>query len=261
MAFAKAITSAWCWFLYGLLTVVNFPFLVLVAIFTIPFDPARHIAGRFFRSTAVIWLKLHPIWDYSVYGEVPHPSPRGKVFVANHLSFADSALLALLPWEMKWLSKSSILKIPFFGWGMWIAGDGSLHRGHRDSAKNAMKYMSSVLAKGGNVMIYPEGTRSKTGELGDFKDGAFRLAIETQRDLIPIAIAGTGHSLSPTDWKLNPAKALCSVGTPISTTGMTLDDVPKLRDLARAQIAAMILILNPLCSRTQHTRNNRRKLD
>src|SRR5699024_1086674 len=98
-----------------------------------------------------------------------------------------SALISYLPWEMKWLGKASLFWIPFIGWSMWLAGDIKLHRGDRSSAKDAMKTCRNWLTLGANVMIFPEGTRSRTGTTGDFKDGAFRLAIETGSDVLPLA--------------------------------------------------------------------------
>jgi 1-acyl-sn-glycerol-3-phosphate acyltransferase len=104
--------------------------------------------------------------------------------VSNHQSFTDTAIISMLPWEMKWLAKSSLFWIPFIGWAMWLAGDIKVHRGNRDSAKDAMKQCKEWLTRGANVMIFPEGTRSKTGVMGEFKEGAFRLAIETKSTAI-----------------------------------------------------------------------------
>jgi 1-acyl-sn-glycerol-3-phosphate acyltransferase len=76
--------------------------------------------------------------------------------VSNHLSWADTALISHLPWEMKWLSKSSIFLFPFVGWSMYLAGDISLHRGEKTSAKDAMVACKQWLEKGANIMIFPE---------------------------------------------------------------------------------------------------------
>jgi 1-acyl-sn-glycerol-3-phosphate acyltransferase len=98
------------------------------------------------------------------------------------------------------------------------------------------------------VMIFPEGTRSKTDELLPFKDGAFRLAIDTQSDLLPIAVSGTRHSLPKHSWRFAHAKALVTVGKPISTKGMTMADVERLKAMAREQILTMRAALVPLTS-------------
>jgi 1-acyl-sn-glycerol-3-phosphate acyltransferase len=102
---------------------------------------------------------------------------------------------------------------------MALAGDISLNRGNRDSAKNAMKACKEWLELGANVMIFPEGTRysiihskrlnrdrSRDGKLGEFKEGAFRLAIETKADILPLAVAGTNHSIPVHSWKMAKSK-------------------------------------------------------
>jgi 1-acyl-sn-glycerol-3-phosphate acyltransferase len=161
------------------------------------------------------------------------------VVVANHCSFADVGLLSFFPWEMKWLSKRTIFYIPAIGTGMWVAGDVPLDRGNRDSAKFAMSKMKEWLELGANVMIFPEGTRSEDGKMGEFKDGAFRLAIETQSDILPCAVVGTSNALRKGSWKMNPAKGRVMCGNPISTKGMTMDNVEKLKTQVRIVIVQM----------------------
>jgi len=165
---------------------------------------------------------------------------------ANHLSLADSALISHLPWEMKCLAKASMFLIPFIGWGMYLAGDVKLHRGDKASAKTAMNKCKYWLEKGANLMIFPEGTRSKTGEIGEFKDGAFRLAIETQSDIWPLAVSGTNQSIPVSSWKMATAKGFVTVGIPISTKGMTLNDIEELKNQARKQIKELKKTLDSL---------------
>jgi 1-acyl-sn-glycerol-3-phosphate acyltransferase len=99
------------------------------------------------------------------------------------------------------------------------------------------------------VMIFPEGTRSKNGETQAFKDGAFRLAIETGADILPMAVAGTETALTKDDWRPGPARGVLTVGTPISTKGMTFADVGRLKEAARAQVIALREGLLPLVQR------------
>ena len=87
-------------------------------------------------------------------------------------------------------------------------------------------------------MIFPEGTRSKTGELRDFKAGAFKLAIEAQVPVLPLAVYGTRDALRKNDWRLGAATAEVRVLDPIETEGMTLDDLDTLRAKVRAAIVA-----------------------
>ena len=95
-------------------------------------------------------------------------------------------------------------------------------------------------------MIFPEGTRSKTEDLLPFKDGAFRLAIEQGADVLPIAVSGTRRALPKHSWRFATSRGLVTVGTPISTKGMTLADVERLKEQARAQILALRDTLRPM---------------
>ena len=88
-------------------------------------------------------------------------------------------------------------------------------------------------------MIFPEGTRSKTDELLPFKDGAFRLAIETGADIWPLAVAGTRTALPKYSWKLGHARGLDTIGEPISTEGLTLEDTETLKQKARREVEKM----------------------
>ncbi len=96
------------------------------------------------------------------------------------------------------------------------------------------------LRKKVSVMVFPEGTRSKDGTLGAFRDGAFRLAIEQQVPVLPLAVHGAYSALVTGDWRFGVTDAEVRVLDPIPTEGMTLDDLPVLRDQARDAIAAAL---------------------
>ncbi len=239
------VLSFWTWFEIGCVAFFGFWVQLALALLTWPFDRRRYATGRAFRLVGVIAAKLSPYWRFSVHGRAAPPV--GKVVVvSNHESQADPFLISHLPWEMKWLAKASLFKIPFVGWSMWLAGDIPLVRGESESGKHAMKRCAQWLEKGAPVMIFPEGTRSKTGELLPFKDGAFRLAIESGADVLPIAVSGTRHALPKHSWRFNASTAKVAVGTPISTKGLTLEDLPALREQARGAVLALRAQLIPL---------------
>jgi 1-acyl-sn-glycerol-3-phosphate acyltransferase len=87
-------------------------------------------------------------------------------------------------------------------------------------------------------MIFPEGTRSKEGELQPFKDGAFSTAIEAGVPILPLAVHGTKTALRKHDWRLGRSNAVVHVLEPVDTEGLTLDDVPSLREQVRSLIGA-----------------------
>jgi 1-acyl-sn-glycerol-3-phosphate acyltransferase len=95
-----------------------------------------------------------------------------------------------------------------------------------------------VLSRRVSVMIFPEGTRSRTAELLPFKDGAFRLAIEAGVPILPLAVSGTRNALPKHDWRFGRSVAEVRVLEPIETAGLTLDDVPALKSRVRELIVS-----------------------
>jgi 1-acyl-sn-glycerol-3-phosphate acyltransferase len=230
---SHTLWSVWSWFAIGSTLLLGFPVLCVLFVVTAPFDRRRYVTGRAFRLIGVTATWLAPAWDFGVEGDLPEHKPRRTVCVSNHCSAADPFLLSYLPWEMKWLSKTSNFKIPFVGWMLRMAGDVEVVRGDSDSAKSAMARCRTWLERGVPVMIFPEGTRSKEGELLPFKEGAFRLAIESGADILPMAVCGTCTALAKHDWRLRRTQARVRVGEPIATDGLTLDDVDALKAHAR----------------------------
>ena len=226
------------WFAMALVLVVGILYVGAVWLVTVPFDRGRYHAGRAFRHLAVAQVKLNPLWHFEIDGKAP-PNPRKPyVAVSNHESYADIFLISHFPWEMKWLSKDAIFKIPFMGWMMRMAGDIPIKRGNRDSIVLALDECRKRLANKVSVMIFPEGTRSPTGDLLPFKDGAFKLAVETGAPILPIAVAGTRNCMAKHSFKFRRARAKARVLDPIPTEGLSSSDVPALRERTRELIDA-----------------------
>jgi 1-acyl-sn-glycerol-3-phosphate acyltransferase len=231
------LINAWAWTETVLVVILGTPIVALVWLCTAPFDPGRYAAGRAFRLVGVTAMRLNGRWRFRVRGALADPR-RPYVVIANHESYADVFLLSVFPWEMKWLSKDTMFRIPCMGWMMQMAGDIKLVRGDRDSTLNALVQCRDRLAKRASVMIFPEGTRSRDGNLLPFKDGAFRLAIESGSPILPIAIAGTRHAMAKGTFRFLRANAMAEVLEPIDTAGMTLADIPQLKALAKERIDA-----------------------
>ena len=236
----NALLSFWTWFEIGLVAFLGFFVQLVLAAVTLPFDRKRVVVGRCFRLVGVTSSKLTPFWRFGVHGEAPRHSPGRTVVVANHESQADPFLISHLPWEMKWLSKAAFFRYPLLGWMMRMAGDISLVRGERGSAIAAMKECRQRLDNKVSVMIFPEGTRSRDGELKEFKDGAFRLAIDSGVPILPLAVNGAYTALVSGDWRLGVSNAEVRVLPPISTDGLTKDDVDDLKQRTHAAIAAAV---------------------
>ncbi len=231
------LCSIWSWFVLGACMVLWAPAMGLVRLVTLKSDPGRYRVGLMFRKIGVAMATLNPLWTFRISGKMPADPRRPFVAVSNHESFVDILLISHLPWEMKWLSKAELFRIPLLGWLMRLAGDIPVERGTARSAVAAMKRCREILAGKVSVIIFPEGTRTETGELLPFKDGAFRLAIDAQVPVLPMVVHGAGTALRKRSWKLGKSVAEVRVLEQVETTGMTTADVPRLREQVREMIA------------------------
>ncbi|HVQ47763.1 MAG TPA: lysophospholipid acyltransferase family protein [Gemmatimonadales bacterium] len=229
----QSILSLWAWLVLVLCILIWFPVMLILLLVTGPFDRGRYIVGYVFRRIGPAMATLNPLWRFRYSGTMPQNPRHPYVVVSNHESFADILLISHLPWEMKWLSKAELFRIPIMGWMMWLAGDIPVKRGFGPSAVEAMERCRKALRQRVSVMIFPEGTRSKTAELLPFKDGAFRLAVEAGVPILPLALSGTGTALPKHGWRFGQSAAHLRVLEPVDTAGLTLADVPALKARVR----------------------------
>jgi len=202
-------------------------------------DPTHRIAGRWMRRFGKTTSALTPLWRFRVEGQGPPDIlRRGYVVVSNHESNADPFLLSWLPWDMRWIAKDEIFRQPVTGWLMHLSGDIRLRRGDRDSVRDMFQECRETLERGLSVMMFPEGTRSKDGELLPFKDGAFQLAIDARAPILPVVLTGTRSCMKKGSFLLHEARATVRVLEPIETDGFGPEDVGRLRDLTRERIRA-----------------------
>jgi 1-acyl-sn-glycerol-3-phosphate acyltransferase len=201
-------------------------------------DPTQRVPGQWMRRFGRTSSRFTPLWKFHVEGEAPKDILyKPYVVVANHESTADPFLLCSLPFDMRWIAKEELFKLPVLGWMMKFGGDIPLRRGERDSVKQMMDEAKRTLAAGMPIMIFPEGTRSADGALLPFKDGAFQLAIEAGVPVLPLAIAGTRNCRPKGSKWFGEANAIVKVLEPIDSKGV---DVATLRERARTRIGAEV---------------------
>jgi 1-acyl-sn-glycerol-3-phosphate acyltransferase len=234
----QRVLSSFAWAATVAVVVFGVFYVATVWLITAPFDKGRYHAGRAFRQLAVAQVTLNPLWHFETDGDAPSNPRLPYVAVSNHESYADIFLISHFPWEMKWLSKDTMFRIPVMGWMMRMANDIPIERGKRESVVSAMRGCRDRLSKRTSVMIFPEGTRALTDDLLPFKDGAFKLAIEAGAPILPIAVAGTRDCMAKGSFAFRRARAKARVLTPIPTTGMTNADVGALRERTRQTIDA-----------------------
>lgn len=229
---SACVWLVWTIFVVGWCLVVAFVFIL-----TAWWDRRRWYTGRVFRFGTKVLVALNPWWRIEVVGTPPARSSEPFVAVCNHESMADILLVGTLPFDMKWLSKSQIARIPVLGWMMWMAGDIVVNR--RDSKSRGQSYEEMVgwIEKGASIMIFPEGTRTRTGDLLPFRNGAFRLALETGRPIQPLSVSGARQAIRADSAVFGRARVTVRMLDQISTEGMSDSDVNELRDRVRTIIA------------------------
>lgn len=228
--------------LYGLWTYLEFAVLALVfvpimGVYRLLRPGDLRGRGAWMRRFGRTCARVSPIWRFHVEGQAPADIRRAAyVVVANHESSADPFLLSWLPFDMRWVAKISLFKLPVIGWLMRLGGDIRLLRGNGDSVRAMLAEAQETLASGLPVMIFPEGTRSPDGSLQRFKDGAFQLAIDAGVPILPLAIEGTRACRPKGSLWFGRATARVRVLAPLATTGMARGEVPRLREATRAAI-------------------------
>jgi 1-acyl-sn-glycerol-3-phosphate acyltransferase len=233
----KTVISAYVWAVTALLLVFALPVLAFLWLVTRPFDPGQRIVGRVFRSIGRVTIAVNPYWSFRLERATTQAFHEPSVVVSNHESEADIFLSTLLPWDMKYLAKDSIYDTPVMGWGMKLAGDIGVVRGDRRSGVKALIECRRKLRSGVSVIIFPEGTRSRTTDMLPFLEGAFRLAIDLQVPIQPVALAGTRNALPPGSLQFGQSKAVIRILDPVPTTGLVSADVSALTQRVREQIA------------------------
>ncbi|MFL5261145.1 MAG: lysophospholipid acyltransferase family protein [Anaeromyxobacteraceae bacterium] len=209
------------------------PVVALVVLVTLPFDRNRAVAGRLLRLCGAFVSRSFPFWRIRIEGRWPE-AKGAYVVVANHQSFLDIFVLSNLPREMKWLAKRSLFQIPWIGWAFRLVGDIPVERGDAASAVVVMQKARDYLAHGMSVMIFPEGTRSRDGQLLPFKAGAFKLALDAGVPILPIAISGTAQGMPKGSPWVRPTNIVVRVLEPIPTAGLVSKEAAGSRDEVRA---------------------------
>lgn len=169
---------------------------LLLRLITFKFDPCGKIIHQVSCLWSTLYLWVNPYWSLKIEGLDKIDRKKSYVIVANHSSMADILVIFATFLNFKWLSKKSMLKVPFLGWNMWLNNYVTVDRKDPESRQRSLELSKMWLLKGMSMLFFPEGTRSKNGTLGEFRLGAFKLAAETQSSILPLVIRGS-HSALP----------------------------------------------------------------
>jgi 1-acyl-sn-glycerol-3-phosphate acyltransferase len=154
---------------------------------------------------------------------------KAYVFMSNHVSHVDSpALASVLPHPLHWVFKKELSKIPVFGWILLACGQIMVDRSDPEKSKAALAEALSALSGNNSVMIYPEGTRSRDGNLQPLKKGGFWMAVQGGLPIVPVRVSGTREIVAAGTLRIRPGNVLLEVFPPISTAGKGAADLPVL---------------------------------
>ncbi len=189
-------------------------------------------------SKVALWMQKN-IWvhgalaipgvDLSVNTNNKIDYSKPHVFVANHQSYIDiPAAIRAVPNPLYFIAKKELRWLPFLGWYVMATGMILIDRSNRQRAFKSLDTAAKMISKGKSILAFPEGTRSKNGELNAFKKGAFMLAIQAGVPIVPMAISGTEQIFPATKMQLIPGKVKLTICDEISTEGYSKRNVADL---------------------------------
>ncbi|MFR9503132.1 MAG: lysophospholipid acyltransferase family protein [Rikenellaceae bacterium] len=234
--------------LYYIFLVLFCTFIMLLSVVALvvcaPFDRGRRVVHWLTLFMTRIFYGGSIYWPTTVEGGENLDPKRSYVVVINHQNMMDIPTLYLLSFHFRWVSKKEVFRIPFFGQFLIIHGDIAIERGNPKVAmRKVVTDGCKWLSRGVSVAIFPEGTRSKDGEIHRFKAGAFNLAKEAGVEILPIVMEGTKSAFKKYgmfNWRNHTT---LKVLPPIAADVVAQTETKELAEMIRSQ---MIQALNTI---------------
>lgn len=189
----KLVTIIYLTFI-GLTSIVFFFVALLIWLLTVWWDRRLAVLHMFTSFWGHLYIWVMPYWPLKIEGrEKLHDQP--TVIVSNHQSGLDILIAFGLFSHFKWVSKAEMFKLPFIGWNMTLNRYIRILRGDKESRQKMMLACEHALRSGSSIYLFPEGTRSITGLVKEFKPGAFLIAHSQKVPIQPIVVNGTKDAL------------------------------------------------------------------
>jgi len=231
----------WCFLVFTSSMILVLPFILLSTALQ-KGKSGHQVAFIFLR----IWAFITTTLCFYIIRSHKHTeisSEGSYIFISNHNSYLDAvAMVASTPLAFKPLGKIEMLKAPIFGM-IYKRMVVMINRKDKESRAQCVEDLKKELLAGLSILIFPEGTMNRTSKpLAEFYDGAFRLAIETQTPIVPVAILNA-RNLMPRKsmFLIKPGIITCIYGKPVTVDGLTESDIPALKENVHQVLESMII--------------------
>lgn len=203
------------WLIKNFIVVLYSLLIAILSILVFPFDYRHKVSDFLMKVWTNIVLFIYGV-KVNVYGAENVDAAKGNIYISNHSSYLDIFIqLAKLPDNVRMIYKREINKIPVLGWAMLAAGFVPLDRGNIRSAMKSLDKAAEKIKKGLSVVIYPEGTRTTDGTVGEFKRGMFFLADKAETDIIPVSLTNTFGLMPTGSARVKPGVVNMVIGKPV----------------------------------------------
>lgn len=218
---------------------------LLAFVFCVPFDRPRRVIHSLSRAICMCFWCVPPTWRREIKGLENIDKSKSYVIAINHNSMADILALYFLPLNFRWVSKREVFRMPYIGQFLWLHGDIAIDRGRgAESMRKVIDQGKHWVSLGASIAMFPEGTRSKDGEMHRFKQGAFALAKEAGVEILPVVMDGTRDIFKKRSWFFNWRNCLkISVLPPISAEEVVSCETNELMERTHAMMAAELDVL------------------
>jgi len=199
------------------------------------FDRSGHSAHAIARSWARIVLRACGV-SVEVEGATPPPGP--ALYAANHASALDIPLMfGYLPVSFRIIHKRSLSLVPVIGWFLLLGGHIAIDRGNPFRAKRSLERAAERIRRGTSVAVFPEGTRSRDGQVGHFKRGSFALAASAGAPVVPVSLVGVKDVVPHGVWSVRSGRVRLVVHPAVATQGLSSDAAAALAEEVRMVVA------------------------
>ncbi|MBN1414966.1 MAG: 1-acylglycerol-3-phosphate O-acyltransferase [Bacteroidales bacterium] len=196
----SAFITGYVWLGVIVTLIPAFLIYLIIWILTLPFDTKRIYCHHYVSLWAGFYIHINPLWKVKIENRFKVEPGQAYIVLSNHQSMLDILAIYQLHFPFRWISKQELFRIPVIGWVLFLNKYITVVRGDKTSADNMISHAVKSLKQGISILIFPEGTRSADGNIGTFKEGAFRIAQESKAKVLPIIIDGAYDAMPKKDF-------------------------------------------------------------